>query len=146
MPNSESAAKQEHLARHLSKLAHARRDRLIQTIVELIQIPSKNTPLLGSEGACQRYVFDRLSRLELKAEMDDLLEVARIGEHPEFKPGRDYTDRPNVAAVWPGSGGGRVLLLSGHIDTVPRGSEPWQRDPSALRWKAIASTGWARMI
>jgi acetylornithine deacetylase len=28
-----------------------------------------------------------------------------------------------------GSGGGRSLLLSGHIDTVPRGSLPWKRDP-----------------
>ena len=28
-----------------------------------------------------------------------------------------------------GASGGRSLLLSGHIDTVPRGTQPWTRDP-----------------
>ena len=46
-----------------------------------------------------------------------------------YWPGRQYAGRPNVAARIPGAGGGRSLILSGHIDTVPAGAEPWTRDP-----------------
>ena len=46
-----------------------------------------------------------------------------------YWPGRDYTARPNVGARLPGAGGGRSLVLSGHVDTVPIGAEPWTRDP-----------------
>ena len=35
---------------------------------------------------------------------------------------------PNLGARRKGSGDGRSLILSGHIDTVPRGTQPWTRD------------------
>jgi acetylornithine deacetylase len=104
-------------------------DRLVQTISEMVQIPSENTPPVGSELACQRYVDNRLTRLGLKSELYKLTSVAGLTRHPVFRHDREYSDRPNVAAVWPGTGGGKSLLLSGHIDTVPRGSESWSRDP-----------------
>ncbi len=46
--------------------------------------------------------------------------LADLGRHP----------RPNLLARLPGTGGGRSLLLSGHVDVVPIG-EPgaWSRDP-----------------
>ncbi|MEP7270005.1 MAG: M20/M25/M40 family metallo-hydrolase [Acidobacteriota bacterium] len=129
MSDLDMASDMERVDQRLTELTLARRERLIQTITELVQIPSENTPPLGAEGECQRYVFDRLNLLDLRTESYRLLDVEGIGDHPEFRLGRDYTNRPNVAAVWPGSGGGRSLLLSGHIDTVPRGSEPWSRAP-----------------
>jgi len=52
-----------------------------------------------------------------------------IHAHPLFYGGRQYTGRPNVGARKIGAGGGRSLLLSGHIDTVPKGTQPWTRDP-----------------
>jgi acetylornithine deacetylase len=55
--------------------------------------------------------------------------VPGIHDHVIFRGGRDYTGRPNVGARKPGTGGGRSLLLSGHIDTVPKGTQPWTRDP-----------------
>ena len=42
----------------------------------------------------------------------------------------NYRDRPNVVGVLRGTGGGRSLILNGHVDTVtiePR--EAWTRDP-----------------
>ena len=41
-----------------------------------------------------------------------------------------YDNRPNLIARWPGTGGGKSLILNGHIDTVT--VEPvaqWTRDP-----------------
>src|SRR5207237_394650 len=52
-----------------------------------------------------------------------------LATHPLYWPGRPYTTRPNVAAVRKGTGNGKSLILSGHIDTVPAGSEPWTRNP-----------------
>jgi acetylornithine deacetylase len=61
--------------------------------------------------------------------MYELDQVPGIRDHPVFHGGRDYTGRPNVGARKAGTGGGRSLLLSGHVDTVPKGTQPWTRDP-----------------
>src|SRR5262249_10961354 len=37
--------------------------------------------------------------------------------------------RPNVVGRLQGNDKGRSLLLSGHIDTVPAGTQKWTRDP-----------------
>jgi acetylornithine deacetylase len=105
------------------------KSRLIATVADLVRIPSENTPPHGSEAPCQQYVCQRLRDLGLEAELYEPALVPGLLTHPAFHPGRDYNGRPNMSAVWRGTGGGRSLLLSGHIDTVPRGSEPWSRDP-----------------
>jgi acetylornithine deacetylase len=129
MQSQAETANLERMNRRLTETAGALKDRLVKTIAELVKIPSENTPPVGSELACQRYVCERLAQLDLKAKLYELHGVPGLMEHPVFQAGRDYTNRPNLRAVWPGNGGGKSLLLSGHIDTVPRGSEPWKYDP-----------------
>ena len=113
----------------LVKKARQMRDDLVETTAALVRTPSENTPPTGGEHDCQELIFSRLKSLGIPAEMYVVGSVPGLASHPEFRPGRDYANRPNVAGVIPGSGGGRSLLLSGHIDTVPRGSLPWARDP-----------------
>ena len=127
--NTKESSRGGTLEDRVSKTAGALRERLVRTLAELVRIPSENTPPTGTELGCQQYVHERLSALGLKSEMYDIRDVTGLVEHPVFRHKRDYTDRPNVAAIWQGSGGGRSLLLSGHIDTVPRGSARWSRDP-----------------
>lgn len=105
------------------------RDRLFAIIADLVRIPSENKPPLGSEGACQQYIADLLANLGIKADMYRPDAVPGIKQHPLFWPGRDYTGRNNLIATRQGTGGGRSLLLSGHIDTVPTGTLPWTSDP-----------------
>ena len=61
----------------------------------------------------------------------DIDTVPGLLSHPLFFPGRKYTHRPNLGARLKGSSAGRSLLLSGHIDTVPRGSQSGREIRSA---------------
>ena len=115
---------QEQLLRHVED----HREHLISLTRTLIRLDSQNTPPIGAERACQFWLADRLRACGLQPELYDLGDVPGLHEHPLYQEGREYRDRPNLAARRKGSGGGRSLLLSGHIDTVPRGTQHWTRD------------------
>jgi acetylornithine deacetylase len=52
------------------------------------------------------------------------------GQSPVIPYDLDFAGRPQLAARLAGAGGGRSLLLNGHIDAVPYGDlERWQSDP-----------------
>src|SRR5690349_19437237 len=113
----------------LTRYVDEHRDRLIEIIRDLVRMPSENTPPDGAEGACQTYVAEFLRNQGWQPLIYELNQVPGIHEHPLFRGGRAYAGRPNVGARKAGTGGGRSLLLSGHIDTVPKGTQPWTRDP-----------------
>lgn len=112
----------------LLSYADDRREDLISLIQTLVRIPSENTPPTGGELACQLFCRDYLADCGFTTDLYSLNDVPGLTTHPLYWPGRDYTDRPNLAATHKGRGG-PSLVLSGHIDTVPRGTLPWTRDP-----------------
>lgn len=105
------------------------RERVFALIQELVRRPSENTPPTGAEAECQRFIASTLSAAGYEPELYELSDVKGLADHPLFAPGRHYTGRPNLAARRRGVNGGRSLIISGHIDTVPRGTQPWTRDP-----------------
>lgn len=105
------------------------RDDLIDILRTLVNTPSENTPPTGAEAACQKYCADTLRSCGFSTDLYELDDIPGLSSHPLYWPGRSYAGRPNVAGRLKGSGGGRSLILSGHIDTVPRGTLPWTRDP-----------------
>ena len=107
----------------------ANRERLVSLICNLVRIPSENSPPNGSELNCQQYIGRFFHQLGWETDIYDLTEVPGLDRHHLFWPGREYRQRPNVDARRNGTGDGRSLLLSGHIDTVPKGTQPWTRDP-----------------
>ncbi len=103
--------------------------RLAEILTDLVRIPSENRAPYGSEESCQNYVKDSLNQSGFQPVSYLPTQVAELETHPLFWPGRSYENRPNVVGKRSGSGNGRSLLLSGHIDTVPAGSQPWTTDP-----------------
>ncbi|MFK7695504.1 M20 family metallopeptidase [Paenibacillus sp. HJGM_3] len=94
------------------------RDWLVGLCSRLIAIPSENRPPHGLERDVQHLFRQELEALGFQVDLYELDEVEGLREHPAYWPGRDYTDRPNLWAHKPGSGGGRSLLFSGHADVV----------------------------
>jgi acetylornithine deacetylase len=97
----------------------AHRDDLVALVRQLVSYPSENRPPRGEEGACQAFVAGYLRELGLVPDVFRPDEVPGASEHPAWWPGRDYSSRPNVVARRAGTGGGRSLLFSGHVDVVP---------------------------
>jgi acetylornithine deacetylase len=117
------------IERDISSYVDQHLDRLVEIVRDLVRIPSENTPPDGAEGHCQNYVASFLRDLGWHPSLYLLKDVPGLSEHPVFSGGRHYDNRPNLGARCKGAGTGRSLLLSGHIDTVPRGSFPWTRGP-----------------
>ncbi|MBY0122727.1 peptidase [Bacillus sp. S/N-304-OC-R1] len=84
----------------------------------------------GNESSAQAIMIEKCRELGL------ILDIWEIGDqelvdHPKFCCDRkDFTGNPNVIGVLKGSGGGRSLILNGHIDVVPEGDRnDWLQDP-----------------
>jgi acetylornithine deacetylase len=81
------------------------------------------------EAALQRALAERL---RARGAEIDLWEPAPedVADHPLSVEAIGFEGRPQLAARLPGGGGGRSLLLNGHIDVVPaRREEGWAHDP-----------------
>jgi acetylornithine deacetylase len=102
---------------------------MIQVMTDLIRTPSENKPPIGFEKAVQEYMAGFLRRAGLDVDLYQPDQVEGLLDHPDFWPGRDYTDRPNLCSTLRGKGGGRSLLLTGHADTVALGDNVWSKNP-----------------
>jgi acetylornithine deacetylase len=112
----------------IREFVEANRESLFHTLEELIRRPSENRSPAGEEAECQHYLAKRLSGSGYQVDMYKPDEVEALRDHALRTPGREYPQRQNLTVRRAGVGGGRSLLLSGHIDTVPRGTLPWTRE------------------
>ena len=103
----------------------ARQAELVGVIAELVRRPSP----LGQEAAAQAFVADHLRASGLATASWDLEDQVRA--LPEGgDSGVPFAGRPNVAGIRRGVGGGRSLILNGHIDVVsPEPVAAWTHDP-----------------
>ncbi|MFO7837591.1 MAG: ArgE/DapE family deacylase [Candidatus Thorarchaeota archaeon] len=103
---------------------------LVNLLQDLVRIPSVS----GKEYDVQVRVQQEFEQMGLFPEMvypdiEDLREHEDYFETTSFKE-YEYEDRPNVVGVWEGTGEGKSMCLSGHIDVVPvEPLEKWSRDP-----------------
>ena len=105
----------------------ARRDELVGVVADLVRRPS----LLGEEGSAQAYVADYLRASGMTPDVWELDQSVRSLPNAGDS-GVPFAGRPNVAGTLPGRGGGRSLILNGHIDVVsPEPLSAWTYDPWA---------------
>nr|WP_310225228.1 peptidase [Paenibacillus qinlingensis] len=97
---------------------------------QLVKMPSTQ----GHEQEAQLFIAEKLRELALDVEVWEP-DGDALQSHPYFcSPRSHFTGSPNVVGVLKGSGGGRSLLLNGHMDVVPEGNrEQWQDDPFSGR-------------
>jgi acetylornithine deacetylase/succinyl-diaminopimelate desuccinylase-like protein len=101
------------------QFVHRHRDGLVDLACRLVEAPSPNPP--GDERAPARVARERLDDLGLH-------DTVIVGPRPE---------RANLVCRH-GAGGGRTLVLNGHLDTKPPGDlGAWDRDP----YRAVVSGG-----
>ena len=105
------------------------RDEIVRVMQDLVRIPSQNLVPAGQEGEAQAYIADYLRRAGQEAEVYEIDRVPGLLDHPAYWPGRAYGGRPNVTSRLQGAGGGRSLLLTGHVDTVAEGESVWTKPP-----------------
>jgi acetylornithine deacetylase len=87
---------------------------------------------LGDEAPVQAFIAAELGGIGLDVDTWEI-DHARIARLPGYGPVEwSYEGRPNVAARWAGSGGGRSLVLQSHVDVVPATPEGrWTHPPWA---------------
>ncbi|MCA1039958.1 peptidase [Bacillus infantis] len=102
------------------------RSKGIRLLQRLVQEPSTR----GNEAGAQAVIIEKCREMGLEL---DIWEIGKdeLPAHPLFcSDRRDFSGNPNVVGVWKGTGGGRSIILNGHIDVVPEGSrDDWKYDP-----------------
>jgi len=125
----------------------SRREQLVDLLVRLIAFDTRAQPPEGGggeEAALQEYLRGRLLAAGFEVEVWEP-DPSSFGAHLlEFPQGYDFVGRPQLVARARGPGGGRNLLLNGHVDVVsvePR--ERWRTDPlvGSVRRGAVYGRG-----
>lgn len=98
----------------------------IEFLQKLIQQPS----VQGNEKNAQAIVIQKLKDLGLEVDVWDP-SYQELSTSSYFVPSRNtYEGSPNVVGVLRGEGGGKSIILNGHIDVVPEGDRTkWKHDP-----------------
>ena len=95
-----------------TELKEADVKKMFDMFPEVAQVPS-----IGEEG------------LDMPLMTEDKFTYEQLMASP-FDRLKSYKDRPNLIGKLKGKGGGKSLILNGHIDTVPIGDESkWHVDP-----------------
>lgn len=114
------------LNQRIKKSIEKHQNNYIQFLKKMINEPSVTKNELG----IQTLIANRLKEKGL--EVDKWIpEYHELIKSEFFNSNRDsYEDSPNVVGVLKGNGGGKSVILNGHVDVVPAGDvSKWRHDP-----------------
>ena len=98
--------------------------------IRLLQRLVQERSIRGDESKAQAIIIEKLRGIGLEL---DIWEIGgpELTSHPLFNSDRKkFYGNPNVVGILKGIGGGRSMILNGHIDVVPEGDvDDWEHDP-----------------
>lgn len=104
-----------------------RRPDILEWTKCFIRLASENRPPGGAESAAQDFIASECRTLGLEVDEFRPTDVPGIEKHRYWLAGREYpAGRRNVIGRWKGSGRGRSILLSGHVDVAPFEPDDWK--------------------
>jgi len=115
-------------------------EEIVSFIQSLVQSPS----LANDEGPVQKLISEKLETLGLAPEKVPI-RFDELKDHPAFcDDGFSPNTRVNVIGQWKNDGGGKSIILNGHVDVVPTGPlELWDESPwsGSIKDKRIYGRG-----
>jgi acetylornithine deacetylase len=104
----------------MMRTVESRKDESIQFLKALISADTTNEQhgVFGKELNGQKLIIEKLTKMGLQIDTFEP-EYEKLKKYDEADIGHEYKNRPNVVGIYKGSGGGKSLLLNGHIDTMP---------------------------
>jgi acetylornithine deacetylase len=112
----------------------ARREELVELLCALLRLDTTTAAAdqpARDEARLQELLAERLVAAGATVELLEP-DVATLAGHAMIPDGFSFAGRPQLVARFAGAGGGRTLVLNGHVDVVsiePR--ERWAHDPFA---------------
>lgn len=103
---------------------HEYEPEMTELLAALVRCPTENRPPRGFEAEGQAILEEAYTRLGLEIHRICPADLKEYPNHPYFLP-RELEGRSNLVGVWRGSGAGRSVLLTGHMDVAPKEPMPW---------------------
>ena len=115
----------DQLKEKVAKVVQDNLEETIQLTQQLIRYPSTSR----NEKEAQMFYAEQLQKLSCEVDIWEP-DIEKMKTHPAFLTTREnFTGSPNVIGVLRGIGGGRSIILNGHVDVVPEGQECWKDSP-----------------
>ncbi len=99
-------------------------EKMTALLERLVRCPTENHPPHGDEASGQAVLGVEYAGMGLEVHRLCPASLPEYPDHPAFLP-RDFENRENILGIWRGTGGGRSLLLTGHMDVAPKEPLPW---------------------
>lgn len=114
------------IRREIEAAVDGLRDEMIDTLAELVRIPS----VVGNEGPAQEFMQLQYERMGLEVYSFEA-DKEKVKEHPAYiESGLRFEGRPNVIGLLKGDSDKKSVILNGHVDVVsPEPVDQWIHDP-----------------
>jgi len=101
---------------------------LAASLANLVEVPST----ANRETPAQRRIAEQMRTLGLELDVWDI-DFEELKRHPAYSSDLERCEGMGVVGTWRGQGGGRALILNGHIDVVEAGElDRWTHPPYEL--------------
>jgi acetylornithine deacetylase len=104
--------------------------------IRLLQRLVQERSVSGSESSSQAIIIEKLREIGLQIDIWEP-NYTKLQKHPYFvSPRSSFLGSSNVVGIKKGTGGGKSIIVNGHIDVVPEGdASQWTHEPYSAEIK-----------